>query len=287
MSMMSQTEGQSEARLLRESPEFLLGILVVFLLSIANAGFLYLFADRADTDYAWSIKLPVSSAFLGAGYVAGLVVTVLGLLLARSWRSIRLVYPGVISLSVFLTLATLIHRDVFDWDYVLTWAWTVVYVLIPPFFAAFWWHQERQQPTDLSAEEGLDVIRPFSLIMGATLTLLALLMFLFPDSFVDRWAWPLSPLLSRAFAAWYVLFGVILLDLALTAKQIREIVIPSAAILASALLWLVLPLRYPDDMETGRVAFWSMLLLHLALAAGTAWMLVWGLRRLRESGEGL
>ncbi len=286
MGVDSQPERATEAPL-RRRPLFALGLIVVLILSIANAGFLYIFADRADTDYAWSIALPVSAAFLGAGYVAGLVVTVLGLTVARSWRSIRLVYPGVISLAVVLCLATLIHRDVFDWDYALTWAWTVVYILIPPGFGGFWWYFERREPDDLVQDEELAVIRPFTLILGATMTILAILMFVFPDTFVERWAWPISPLLSRTFAAWYVLFGVILLDIALRAKQVRELVIPSAAVLASALLLLTLPLRYPDAMETGRVGFWSLLLLHLVLAAGTGWMLVWSLGRLGKSGEKL
>lgn len=270
---------------LRSRPLFALGLLVVFGLSIANAGFLYLLPGRADTDYAWSIALPVSAAFLGAGYVAGLVVTVLGLLVARSWRSIRLVYPGVISLAVVLCLATLIHRDVFDWDYPLTWAWTVVYVLIPPGFGGFWWYHERREPPDLPADEALAVVQPFSLILGVAMSVLGVLMFVFPDTFVDRWAWPISPLLSRVFAAWYALFGVILLDIGLRAKQVREVVIPAAAVLASALLLLILPLRYPDDMETGRVGFWALMLLHLVLAAGMAWMLIWSLRRLGRTAE--
>lgn len=270
---------------LRARPAFALGMIVVLILSISNAGFLYLLPDRADTDYAWSIALPVSAAFLGAGYVAGLVVTVLGLLVARSWRSIRLVYPGVISLAVVLCLATLIHRDVFDWDYALTWAWTVVYVLIPPGFGGFWWYHERRQPRDLPADGRLAVFRPFALILGTGMAVLAILMFIFPDTFVDRWAWPISPLLSRVFAAWYALFGVILLDIGLRAKQVRELVIPSAAVLASALLLLILPLRYPDDMETGRVGFWSLMLLHLVLAAGMAWMLIWSLRQVGRTAE--
>ncbi|CAN5635161.1 hypothetical protein BH23CHL2_BH23CHL2_34130 [soil metagenome] len=270
---------------LRTRPLFALGLIVVLILSIANAGFLYLLPGRADTDYAWSIALPVSAAFLGAGYVAGLVVTVLGLLVARSWRSIRLVYPGVISLAIVLCLATLIHRDVFDWDYLLTWAWTIVYVLIPPGFGMFWWLQERRESPDLQADEEIAVLRPFSLILGAAMTVLAVLMFIFPDTFVDRWAWPISPLLSRVFAAWYALFGVILLDIGLRAKQVRELVIPSAAVLASALLLLALPLRYPDVMETGRVGFWSLMLLHIVLAAGMAWMLIWSLRQLGRTAE--
>jgi hypothetical protein len=272
---------------LRRRPLFALGLIVVLVLSIANAGFLYLFPDRADTDYAWSIARPVSAAFLGAGYVAGLVVTVLGLTLARGWRSIRLVYPGVISLAVVLCLATLIHREVFDWDYALTWAWTAIYILIPPGFGLFWWYYERREPDDLVADEELAVIRPFSLILGTTMTILAILMFVFPDTFVERWAWPISPLLSRTFAAWYVLFGVILLDIALRAKQVRELVIPSAAVLASALLLVTLPLRYPDSMETGRVGFWSLMLLHIVLAAGSGWMLIWSLRRIQERSEQL
>ncbi len=296
MSVVSQPEGLPEpvysgapgrTTSVRSSPVFVLGFIVVLILSIANAGFLYVFADRADTDYAWPIRPPVSAAFLGAGYVAGLVVTAAGLLVVRSWRSIRLVYPGVISLAVVLTLATFIHRDRFDWDYPLTWAWTAIYILIPPGFGAFWWLQERREPRGLRADPRLEIVRAFALVMGSGLTLLAVLMFAFPDAFVDRWAWTISPLLSRAFAAWYILFGVILLDTALTVKQARELVIPSAAILASTLLWLILPLRFSGDMETGRIGYWLLLALHLALAALACWMLVSGYRRMRQMGERL
>jgi hypothetical protein len=271
-------------RLLRARPAFAVGFALVLVLSAANAGFLYLLPDRADSDYAWPIRPPVSAAFLGAGYVAGLVVALGGVLFARSWRSIRLVFPGVVALAVVLILATLIHRDRFDWEYPLTWGWTAVYALIPPGFGGFWWLQERAQPR-LRAEPRLELIRAFALVLGAVLTLLAVLMFALPDAFVERWPWAISPLLSRAFAAWYALFGVILLDIALTAKQSRELVIPSAAVLASALLLLSLPLRFSGDMDTGRLSYWLLLLLHLALAAGAAWMLASSYRWMRESGE--
>ena len=142
--------------------------------SIDNAGFLYLLSDRAGTDYAWSIALPASAAFLGAGYVAGPVVTMPGLTVTRSWRPFRLVYPGVILLGV-----------------------------------------------------------------------------------------------------------------ALRAKQIRELVIPSATVLASALLLLTLRLRYPLSKETGPTDFWSLMLLHIVLAAESVWMVIWSLRRMQESSEQL
>lgn len=273
-------------RLLRSRPAFGVGFAVVLLLSVANAGFLYFFPGRADTDYAWPIRPPVSAAFLGAGYIAGLVVALGGVLLARSWRSIRLVFPGVIALAVVLILATLIHRDRFDWDYPLTWGWTVVYATIPPGFGGFWWLQERRQP-ELRAEPGVELMRAFALVLGAGLTLLALVMFFLPDAMVDRWPWAISPLLSRAFAAWYALFGVILLDIALTARQARELVIPSAAILASALLLLLLPLRFSGEMDSGQAAYWLILALHLLLAAGAAWMLASSYRQMRQGGERL
>ena len=95
------------------------GLLV---LAVLNAGFLYGTPGRADTGYAWSIKPPASAAFLGAGYLAGIVATALVVFVAGHWRSAQPLAVALVTLSVGLLAATLLHTDRFRWDYPPTWA---------------------------------------------------------------------------------------------------------------------------------------------------------------------
>ena len=46
------------------------GVWILFVLAAANGLWLYLLPGQADTDYAWSIKPAVNAAFIGAGFLA-------------------------------------------------------------------------------------------------------------------------------------------------------------------------------------------------------------------------
>ena len=104
---------------------------VLLVLAILNAAFLYFLPARAATGYAWAIRPPISAAFLGAGYLAGVVATALAVLAARRWRSIQPLAVALVTLSVGLLAATLLHTDRFRWGYPPTWVWTGVYALAP------------------------------------------------------------------------------------------------------------------------------------------------------------
>ena len=100
---------------------------MLLVLAILNAAFLYFLPARAASGYAWAIRPPISAAFLGAGYLAGVVATALAVLAARHWRSIQPLAVALVTLSVGLLAATLLHTDRFRWGYPPTWAWTGVY----------------------------------------------------------------------------------------------------------------------------------------------------------------
>src|SRR5512132_3916993 len=71
------------------------GIWVLLVLAAANALFLYLLPGRADSDYAWSIELPVNAAFIGAGFLAGTLATGLVLATATRWRTFSTLPPAL------------------------------------------------------------------------------------------------------------------------------------------------------------------------------------------------
>ena len=117
------------------------GLLV---LAILNAGFLYVFPAQAATGYAWPIRPPAAAAFLGAGYLAGIVATALVVFGAARWRSAQPLAVALVTLSLGLLAATLLHSDRFRWGYPPTWAWTAVYALAP-FGVAFLALRQRAQ----------------------------------------------------------------------------------------------------------------------------------------------
>ncbi len=53
------------------------GVVLLLVLAVANGAFLFGVPARADTDYAWVVGPPIDAAFMGAGYLAGVVATAL------------------------------------------------------------------------------------------------------------------------------------------------------------------------------------------------------------------
>lgn len=172
---------------------------ILFILAIANGGFLYLLHSLAKTHYAWPIQPPINAAFMGAGYLAGMIATGLALFSARYWRSIRALFPGFFVLGLTLFLATLMHAGRFKWDYALTWIWTLVYLSIPIGSALVWlWHERHPQVPAM--DNRLARIHTASLVLGIAATLFATVLYVMPQLFLQVWPWQITPLLARVFA---------------------------------------------------------------------------------------
>ena len=241
------------------------GVWVLFILAAANGLALYLFPGRADTDYAWSIQPAVNAAFIGAGFLAGTLATGLVLWRATRWRSFSLLPPALWVLATTLLVATIIHEDRFDWDYPLTWVWTFVYAGVPlaiPFLAA---RQRRVAGPLPEAEPTLRVLRMLSGVAGACLIAGATALYLAPVELGEHWLWPLTPLLGRAVAAWYALFGTMLLTFALAQRRPFEGLIGYATLAAWCVLLLSLPLLHAGDVSGG-AAWYALMAALLALA---------------------
>jgi hypothetical protein len=229
------------------------GIWVLFVLAAANGIWLYLLPGHADTDYAWSIKPAINAAFIGAGFLAGTLATGLVLWKARYWRTFSTLPVALWVLATTLALATLIHRDRFFWDYPLTWVWTAVYVGVPFAVPFLVWRQRRYREPTPEANPRLTVLRALSVIVGAVLLVGAAALYLDP-SLGKHWPWPLTPLLARAVAAWYALFGTMLVSCAVGLRRPHEAFIPYATLTCWCVLLLLLPVLHADDFSG--VAVW-------------------------------
>jgi hypothetical protein len=95
----------------------------------------------------------------------------------------------------------------------------------------------------------------------------ALALFVAPgDLGVGHWPWALTPLLARAVAAWYALFGTMLLNCAVCLRRPAEAIIPFATLAAWSVLLLLLPLLHAGDVS-GAGLWMALMLLLLALSA--------------------
>jgi hypothetical protein len=241
------------------------GVWVLFVLAAANGLALYLLPGRADTEYAWSILPAVSAAFIGAGFLAGTLATGLVLWRATRWRSFSLLPPALWVLATTLLAATILHEDRFKWDYPLTWVWTLVYAGVPfgiPFLVV---RQRRVAEPLPAADPALRVLRVLSGIAGVGLIAAAAALYLAPVELGEHWLWTLTPLLARAVAAWYALFGTMLLTFALAQRRAFEGLIGYATLAAWCALLLALPLLHAEDVNGGP-AWYALMLALLALA---------------------
>ena len=242
------------------------GIWVLAVLAAANGLWLYFLPGRAETEYAWSIKPPVNAAFIGAGFLAGTVATGLVLATATRWRTFATLPIALWVLASSLLLATIVHHDRFKWDYPPTWVWTFVYGAVPlaiPFLVARQRGVADEQPTP---DSRLRMIRVLSAVIGALMIVGAVALFLAPVDLGKHWPWPLTPLLARAVAAWYALFGTMLVSCAIGLRRPAEALIPYATLASWCVLLLLLPVLHPDDVSGAGLWIAGMVAL-LALAA--------------------
>jgi hypothetical protein len=221
------------------------GLLV---LAILNAAFLYFVPARAASGYAWAIRPPISAAFLGAGYLAGVVATALAVLAARHWRSIQPLAIALVTLSVGLLAATLLHTDRFRWSYPPTWAWTGVYALAPIGVVVLARRQRANTTRPAVADPGLRLLRVLSLVLGAAMLAGAAALFAFPGDLGRVWPWPLTTLLAQAIAAWIAMIAAALLWCAYDLRRTHEALIPYATLGAWCVALLALPALHAGDV---------------------------------------
>jgi hypothetical protein len=243
------------------------GVAVLLGLAILNAGFLYFLPARAATGYAWAIRPPISAAFLGAGYLAGVVATALTVFVARRWRSIQPLAIALVTLSVGLLAATLLHTDRFRWSYPPTWVWTGVYALAPVGVVMLAHRQRANTIRPPVADPRLRLLRVLSLAFGAAMLAGAIALFAFPAELGSYWPWPLTTLLAQAIAAWIAMIAAALLWCAYDLRRTSEALIPYATLGAWCLTLLALPALHAGDLTRTGAPLLSYLGALIALTA--------------------
>jgi len=242
------------------------GIWVLLILAALNGLFLYFVPARAEFDYAWSIKPSVNAAFIGAGFLAGTVATGLVLAFATRWRTFSTLPIALWVLATSLFTATLIHNDRFKFDYAPTWVWTFVYAAVPFAVPYLVLRQRRTADPEPDASPKLTALRVISGVLGVAILAGAIALYVAPVDLGKHWLWALTPLLARAVASWYALFGTMLISCAIGMRRPAHAIIPYATLGTWSALLLLLPV-FQSEQVSGGGLWYALMAVLLALSA--------------------
>lgn len=225
------------------------------------AGFqLFVFTERSDTFFAWTILNPLAAAFLGAGYWASVSIEVLS---GRQvvWANARIAIPTVLVFTLLTLVASLLHLDKLHLgsDFAagtraVTWAWLAIYVLVPLLMLFVLIVQARtpgSEPPRLAPLPGWVC----ALLAGQAIVLLGpgVALFAIPEQANAFWPWKLTPLLAQATGAWLISLGVAAAQ-ALYERDARRLRPAAVGYLLLVLLQSVALARYPGLFEWGSTA---------------------------------
>jgi hypothetical protein len=232
---------------------------------------LYLVPQNSDAYFSWSVS-PLSAAFLGGAYLSAAVIE-FSAARKRIWANARIAVPAVFIFTVLTLFVTLGNANRYHFNapgFVQsagTWAWLVVYVVVPPIMLVVLAMQLfrggsdpiREWPIPVSLRAVFGVGALALLVGGAT-------MLVDPGAASWMWPWDLTFVTGQAFGAWMIGFGVALGQMAWEADW-RRVRPATAGVGVLGILQLVAVLRYPNDLDWATVQAWVYLVVLASFVA--------------------
>ena len=219
----------------------------------------------------------VNAAFIGAGFLAGTLATGLVLALRDALAVVHTLPIALWVLATTLLAATLIHNDRFKFDYPPTWVWTFVYAAVPfavPFLVL---RQRRTADAEPQPMPRLRPLRVISAVFGVAHPGRRDRALRRPRRASAGTGCGRSRRCSaRAVAAWYALFGTMLISCAIGMRRPADAIIPlrDARLLERA---AAAPARASTPEQVSGGGLWYALM--AALLALSAYALTVGLRQ--------
>lgn len=252
----------------------LIASLLVFSIGIS----LFLLTHQTEIYFAWTIKSPITAAFLGACYWAS---GILELSASREnfWSNARSTVPAVWVFTAITLVITFIHLDRFHFDapdfitILGTWVWLGVYFFVP-IILGFLWIQQWRKPGESTAKSAILPHRMRQALYGIGFLMLpiGILFLFFPATGSPLWAWDLTPLTARATGAWLVGWSTLFLCSAWE-NDVRRCRAAFFTLLGLGLFQGITLLRFPEQVKWWHPCSWIWtLLLPSFIALGT-----WGL----------
>jgi hypothetical protein len=239
--------------------------MVTTVLMVVIAVQLFVLTEQTENYFAWTIAVPLSAAWLGAGYCSGIAL-LWPATRERLWSRSRIPVPAVLALTLAMVVTTFIHLDLFHLDGPLgaatlaAYGWIASYILVP---AAILLLPPRQlRPAGHNESRGLRLpswMRVVLAAQAAVLLAIAVALLLTPERAAALWPWTLTPLTARAMGSWLLGTGVVVAQWNWE-NSIDRMRIPALSSSVFALLPFVALARYPAEVEWGALQAWVYLL---------------------------
>jgi hypothetical protein len=260
------------------------GAFLVFLAGLQ----LFVLNEHTDHWFAWTIRLPLTAAFLGAFYWTSIPLAAFSAT-RRTWADARVGIPGVFVFLVLTLVTTLLHLKLFhlhDTDSVAkgaAWLWLVIYAGDPVLVLVAWVMQLRQ--TGVDPPRTAPAPAWFAALLGVQTAValgVGITMFVAPGTSSHLWPWPLTPLTARATSSWLIGLGLVLAS-AMRERDWKRLEPATLAYCILGVLGFVAILRYPHTIAWGRLVAWVYVVMLAAVLATGATGVV-AARRARSSG---
>jgi hypothetical protein len=231
---------------------------VIFILVLASI-ILYIFPQKTDVWFSWTVKPGLMSMLMGAGYLAG-AFFFLRVFTSKSWHQVQLGFLPITLFTILMFLATLLHWDRFHHG---TWAfylWTAIYAITPFLIPFLWW---RNRVTDPGVPETADALfsnttRWILACISAAGLGISLLFFVIPTLYIGIAPWVLTPLTARVGAGWAALAAATVLSIASDRRWSGVRYLLEAGLIGVALMLLAF-VRAWTDLNPARPMTWAFL----------------------------
>jgi len=224
----------------------------------------FILAEQTERFFAWTIKLPLTAAFLGAGYWASGVLEWLASR-QRNWAGAR---PGVPAVWLFTTLTmvlSVVHYDLFRTESFWAWAWFNVYFIVPVALGTIWILQVRRPGGDPPSTGAIAPALRIACAVHLLLLLpLGLALYLAPSWASDVWPWALTDLTGRATGAWLIGWSVVLIGILLENDRARTHM-PALSYAVWGGLALVAIARYSSALDWDAGRSWLLLVFFVSV----------------------
>jgi hypothetical protein len=213
-------------------------------------------SSHTDRYFAWTIKPPITAAFLAASYLSALVILVLAAM-QRSWDRVRVAISPVLVFLPLMMIATLVHLDRFHLNAgtssarVAGWGWLVLYAVVLVVIPAALLFQRGGLALDrLHARPLASSMRGALALQAAVLIPVGIGLFVAPGTFDVVWPWDLTPLTGRTVGAWFAAIGVGAVDIAWT-NDVARVRIGAIAYAFFGVAEILAVVRYPSQVDWG------------------------------------
>ncbi len=241
---------------------------------------LFVLSEQTERFFAWTIKNPLTAAFLGAAYWTSCVLEGMAAR-ERLWARARIAVPAVLLFTALTLTASLLHLDQFHLGSgfapettLLTWTWLAIYALVPPALLALLLFQAQLPGGDPPVATRIPTtVRVVISAQAAVLVSIGAMLFALPQATLAVWPWPLTPLAARAVGAWLLGLGIAAAQVMLENEWARARPVAASCVAFSLLQALALA-RYPQTVHwaSGSAWFYLAFLASLLILGVAGWL---------------